>query len=244
VRITRIHIPGALHSGSEVALPEAAARHVVRVLRLAPGAPLVLFDGTGGEYAATLVATGKRHVMADVGAFTAREVELPLPVVLAQAVSRGDRMDLTVQKAVELGVAHLAPLVSERSAPLPSGARLGKRLAHWRGIVASACEQCGRNRLPPVDTPRPLGAWLADVTGGRRLLLDTDEGTPLSQVAAPTREGIVVLVGPEGGFSAAERDSALAHGFMAVSLGPRVLRTETAALAVLAQMQGLWMAGG
>jgi len=238
----RIHLPGPLAVGNEVALPEAPARHLARVLRLGPGAPVRLFDGRGGEYAAELVTVGKREVRARLTAFDPREAELPFRVVLAQAVSRGDRMDLTLQKAVELGVTAIVPLVTARSAPLPSGERRERRLEHWRGVVASACEQCGRNRLPEVDEPRPLAAWLDQAPAGTRLVLDPEAGRPLRDLDAFDAT-VTLLVGAEGGLEEAELELARRAGFTGIGLGPRVLRTETAALAALAQLHCLHPAG-
>ncbi|HEY5789520.1 MAG TPA: 16S rRNA (uracil(1498)-N(3))-methyltransferase [Gammaproteobacteria bacterium] len=242
MRAPRVHVPGPLAAGSEVTLPEAAAHHLARVLRLAPGAELTLFDGSGGEYPATLLAVGRQRVSARLGAHLAREVELPLRVVLAQAVSRGDRMDLTLQKAVELGCAGIVPLLTARAAPLPSGPRLQRRLAHWQGIVTSACEQSGRNRVPAVAPPLALGAWLAQPAAGLRLVLDPDGGRPLRELAPPADGTLALLVGPEGGLAPEELAAARAAGCLPLGLGPRVLRTETAALAALAQVQCLWTA--
>lgn len=236
MRIPRIHLPQPLAVGDEVALPETAAHHLVRVLRLGPGAPLRLFNGAGGEYAAVLTAVDKRRAGARLQAFDPREAELPFRVVLAQAVSRGDRMDLTLQKAVELGVAAIVPLRSARSAPLPSGERLARRMAHWRGIVVSACEQCGRNRLPEIAAPIDLGVWLAQPPDGTRLVLDPEAGRPLRGV--PLAPGaLTLLVGPEGGLDDDELARAGRAGCLPIALGPRILRTETAALVALAQLQ-------
>ncbi len=236
MRIPRIHLPGPIVAGSELELPEVAARHLARVLRLGPGAAVTLFDGRGGEYAAELIEVSKRVVRARIGTFSTREVELPYKLLLAQAVSRADRMDLTLQKAVELGVGTIVPLLTERSAPLPDGPRRARRLEHWRGIVASACEQCGRNRLPEVAAPCTLGDWLPSVPAGNRLLLDPRADTPLH--ALSLSDGTVtLLVGSEGGLSQAELAQAGTAGFVGVGLGPRVLRTETAALVALSQLQ-------
>jgi 16S rRNA (uracil1498-N3)-methyltransferase len=242
VRIPRIHVPGPLAVDDVVTLPEAAAHHLARVLRLGPGAEVRLFDGSGGEYAATLTAVDRRRVETRVGAFDPREAELPFRVVLAQAISRGDRMDLTLQKAVELGVAAVVPLVSARAAPLPSGDRRERRLAHWRGIVAGACEQCGRNRLPEVEPPRPLTEWLDRAPPGTRLVLDPEAGVPLRELPLPEAP-VTLLVGPEGGLADDELRRARQAGFVGVGLGSRVLRTETAALAALAQLHCLHPAG-
>ena len=236
MRVPRVHVSTPLAIGTELALPEVPARHLARVLRLAPGARVTLFDGSGGEYAAVLTEVTKRTVRARPEAFSPREIELPYPVLLAQAVSRADRMDLTLQKAVELGVGAIAPLITERSAPLPEGARRARRLDHWRGIVASACEQCGRNRLPEVFEPRTLADWLPGAPDGNRLVLDPQAAVPLQAVTLAATP-VILLVGSEGGLSDAELAAAHAAGFTGVGLGPRVLRTETAALVALAQLQ-------
>ena len=242
MRCPRIHLPAPLSVGDEVALPETAARHLVRVLRLGPGAAVRLFNGAGGEYAATLARVEKRRVSARIEAFDPREAELPFRAVLAQAVSRGDRMDLTLQKAVELGVTAITPLVTARSAPLPSGERLARRVTHWRGVVASACEQCGRNRLPEVSPPQPLPEWLDRAPPGTRLVLDPEAGVPLRDLPA-LESTVTLLVGPEGGLDEDETARARDAGFAGIGLGPRVLRTETAALAALAQLHCLHPAG-
>ncbi len=236
VRVPRVHVPGPLAVGAQLDLPEAATRHIVRVLRLGAGAALRLFDGTGGEYVATLVTADRRRCTARLDAFDSREAELPFATNLAQAVSRGDRMDLTLQKAVELGVSTLVPLITARSAPLPAGERRARRAAHWRGIVASACEQCGRNRLPEVAEPVSFADWLPHAPAGNRLVLAPRAGTPLHALDL-TDTPVTLLVGAEGGLSATELAAATQAGFVGVALGPRVLRTETAALVALAQLQ-------
>lgn len=237
--VPRIFVPTPLTTGLELALPETAARHVARVLRLGVGSPVTLFDGSGGEYAARLTLVERREVRIEVGAHADREVELPLRVTLAQAVSRGDRMDLTIQKAVELGVSRIVPLRTARSAPLPDGPRLARRLDHWRGVVASACEQSGRNRLPEIGAIQTFTNWLEAGGHGTGLVLDPAEGTPLYAMAPPAG-AVTLLVGAEGGLSTSELEATRAAGFRALRLGPRVLRTETAALATLAQIQCLW----
>jgi 16S rRNA (uracil1498-N3)-methyltransferase len=224
--------------GREFALPEATAHHAVRVVRLAAGDALTLFDGAGGEYAATLVRVDRGGAMARIDAFSPVERESPLAVTLAQAVAANDAMDFAVRKAVELGAAAIQPLVTERSAPLPPGERGDKRLAHWRGIAVAACEQCGRNRVPPVAAPLPWRDWLAG-WNGRGVVLAPGAAHPLASLPAATGP-VALAIGPEGGFTVRELDAARAAGFDAVSLGPRVLRTETAAVAALAALQVAW----
>jgi 16S rRNA (uracil1498-N3)-methyltransferase len=224
--------------GSIVTLPEAVAHHATRVVRLAAGDLLTLFDGAGGEYAATLVTVDRRAVTARLDAFDPVERESPLAVTLAQAVAANDAMDYAIRKAVELGVAAIAPLVTERSAPLPSGERADRRLAHWRQIVIAACEQCGRNRLPDIAPAQSLDEWLVTWRGAG-VVLAPDGATTLATLAAPAMP-LALLVGPEGGLGTRELAMAVAHGFAPLRLGPRILRTETAGVAALALLQSAW----
>lgn len=238
MRIPRFHSPVALGAGQSVALDDNAFNHAVRVLRLAPGAPLVLFDGRGGEWEAVLGEVGKRGASATLLAHRARECESPLQVVLAQGVAKGERMDFALQKAVELGVAAIQPVLTARSVVQLDAGRWEKRLAHWSGVVIAACEQCGRNRIPEVAEPLPLAALLAaPPTCG--LVLDPTAGRGLRALAPPSGR-LSLLVGPEGGLSEAEVQAALAAGWHGVHLGPRVLRTETAGVAALAAITALW----
>ena len=235
----RFFVPDALSSPAdrEMTLPEAVAHHATRVVRLAVGDALTLFDGTGGEYPATLVRADREGAIVRVGPRLDVERESPLVVTLAQAIAANDAMDYAIRKAVELGATAIQPLVTERSAPLPAGERGGRRLAHWRGVVVAACEQCGRNRIPAVAPPLALASWLA-AWKSVGLLLAPEAATPFASLrpAAP----IALAVGPEGGFTEREVVAARAAGFNCVSLGPRVLRTETAAVAALSAMQALW----
>jgi len=230
--------PSPLLAGQTILLPEAAAHHAVRVLRLAAGDAVTLFTGAGGEYAATLVRVDKRGAAVRVEHFDAVERESPLAVTLAQGIAANNAMDYAVRKAIELGVAAIQPLVTARSAPLPAGERSDKRLAHWRHVAIAACEQCGRNRIPEIAAPLPLADWL-EAWNGSGILLAPDAAQSLAslpQMAAP----LALLIGPEGGFAAREIEGAHAQGFAAVRFGPRVLRTETAAVAALAALQSLW----
>ena len=239
MRVPRIYIDLALESGVEVTLPPDAARHLRRVLRLPAGARLRLFDGDGGEFEATLMPGGG-GARARVGAQRPVVTESRLEVGLAQGLSRGAKMDYTIQKAVELGVRWIQPLITERSVVRPDPERAERRRRHWRGIVASACEQCGRALLPPVHDPLPLREWLDRLPPSSTRLVATPEA-PRSLAALP-RPGapLVVLVGPEGGFEPHEIAAARERGFEAVSLGPRTLRTETAAVVALSAAQMLW----
>ena len=240
MRVPRFFSPVALVEGHEVALDRSAAQHAVAVLRLAVGAPLTLFDGTGGEHPATLVQADRSGARARVGARRAVEREPPFPLVLGQALAKGERMDLVVQKATELGATALAPLFTERSEVRLDAERAAKRVAHWQGVVRAACEQCGRNRLPEVATPQPLEAFLAGAPSAALRLLLAPDGAAPRDLPRPGAAGVVLLVGPEGGLSEAEAARAAAAGFVGASLGPRVLRTETAALAALATVQAVW----
>lgn len=236
---TRLYCDLPLSPGAEIVLPEAAARHALTVLRLQPGDTLTLFNGTGGEYRAGLVAVNKRETRVRLLEFHAAERESPLEITLALGISAGERMDYSLQKATELGVSAIQPLATERSVVKLAGERAGKRLQHWRHVVIAACEQCGRNRVPAVAPVQKLVAYLAAVERNkRRLLLSPDAATPLKRV--PPAASVVLLIGAEGGLAPAECEAAEASGFEPVSLGPRILRTETAPVAALAVLQALW----
>jgi len=235
----RFYCREALSPGAHVELPEPVARHAVRVLRLPPGAPMVLFDGRGGEYPAHIQRIERDRVLAELGAWREIERESPLSITLVQALQAGEKMDYTIQKAVELGVRHIVPVESRRSVMRLAGERAGKRVAHWQGVVASACEQCGRNQVPLVAPLEKLENWLArPAPAGLRLMLAPDAEQTL--VALPPATEIQLLIGSEGGLDPQEMIAARQAGFQAVRLGPRVLRTETAGLAALAAMQALW----
>jgi 16S rRNA (uracil1498-N3)-methyltransferase len=224
--------------GAIVELHESAAHHATRVLRLAAGDALTLFDGTGGEYAATLVRADRHGVTVRVDGFDPVERESPLALTLAQGIAANDAMDYTIRKATELGATSIQPLVTARSAPLPPGERGARRLAHWRSVVIAACEQCGRNRAPEVPAPRALAEWLAAWDGGG-IVCAPGADRPLAALAQP-RAPLALLIGPEGGLDARELRAARTRGFQPVRLGPRVLRTETAAVAALAVLQSTW----
>lgn len=241
MRTIRIHVDQPLPLGTELSLPAQASEHVARVLRLGEGAPLVLFNGDGQDYAGAVTHVGKREVRVRIDVARVVTNESTLPLTLAQGVARGEKMDLIVQKATELGVACIAPLLTERSEVRLDPARAEKRLDHWRAVAASACEQCGRARLPEILLAQPLENWLAGLPqdGALRLALLPEAGRSLRSLTFGPAGGRVV-VGPEGGFG--ERDAATleAAGFIGLRLGPRVLRTETAGLAALAALQALY----
>jgi len=240
----RFYADMALVPGTSVNLPEQTARHV-QVLRLQPGGHITLFNGQGdgqpgseGEFEATVERMGRSDVQVTIGAYTATAREAGRAIHLAVGMPANERMDWLIEKATELGAASIQPLLSERSVLRLSGERADKKLAHWRGVATAACEQCGRNRLPLIHEVASLADWLkrapAELSEDTRLLLSLQDGTrPLAQTVAGTG-ALTFLSGPEGGLSAAEEAAALTHGFTPVTLGPRVLRAETAPLAVLA----------
>ncbi|TLZ29292.1 MAG: 16S rRNA (uracil(1498)-N(3))-methyltransferase [Gammaproteobacteria bacterium] len=236
MRLTRVYLDAPLEAGGRVALTGSAARHLTRVLRLRPGQALTLFNGGGGEYAATIEAVHGEKVAVAVGEAQAIERESPLSLTLAQGVSRGERMDFVVQKATELGASSIVPLLTERSVVRLSAPQAARKLEHWRAIAVSACEQSGRNRLPKVLSPLPLADFLRQSGSGPRLLLSPTGSTRIQDVPTPV-SSVTVLIGPEGGLADAEQSAALAAGFTAVRLGPRILRTETAAIAALTVLQ-------
>jgi 16S rRNA (uracil1498-N3)-methyltransferase len=244
----RFYSPQPLAVGARVELPEGVARHAARVLRLGTGDDLTLFDGQGGEYACRIDSCEREGshdtVVAEVLAWRDVERESPLGLTLVQALQSGDKMDLTIQKAVELGVGRIAPVVTRRSVLRLEGERAKKRVARWRAVAASACEQCGRNRVPEVAELEELRDWLGRPAAGAkpmRLMLDPDASMALDTCHRPGRASTVeLLIGAEGGLAPEEMDLAFLAGFIAVRLGPRVLRTETAGMAALAAIQCLW----
>jgi 16S rRNA (uracil1498-N3)-methyltransferase len=229
--VPRIHCGEPLSTGLELDLPPGAARHV-QVLRLQPGDTVTLFDGRGGEYQAAIAHMGRSDVRVQVGAHTAVERETQRAVHLAVGMPANERMDWLVEKATELGVASLQPLVAERSVLRLSGERAQKKQAHWQGVAIAACEQCGRNRVPVVHPVEALPAWLARQARAGLVLSLRGNSARLAAVAA--LEDVTLLSGPEGGLAPAEEDAALARGWQPVHLGERVLRAETAPLAALA----------
>ncbi len=238
--IPRFYCPLPLSAGRQVTLPEAVSRHALNALRLRAGDAVVLFNGNGDEYAGVLDSAARGG---SVLLHERREVarESPLNIVLAQGVSSGERMDYTLQKAVELGVAAIRPVMMRRTVVRLEGDKRRRRQAHWQGVVMSACEQSGRAVLPEVAEITDFADWLAQAREAEatRFLLDPQGKARLRDLPPPEGE-VLLLAGPEGGFDPVERDAALAAGFTALCLGPRILRTETAAVAALAAMQALW----
>ena len=240
----RFYCPLPLQVGQRISLPDAVARHAIGALRLREGEAVTLFNGNGYEYDGVLAAHASvREAGVQLLASQSPDRESPLRVTLAQGISSGDRMDITLQKSVEMGVMAIQPLNMRRSIVRLSGEKLEKRRAHWQAVVVSACEQCGRNVVPEVLPILDFADWRRAQSDSSelRLLLDPEAEMSLSKLTAPELEaGVTLLAGPEGGFDPVERVGATAAGFVGVRLGPRVLRTETAALAALAAMQVLW----
>ncbi|MEO7762654.1 MAG: 16S rRNA (uracil(1498)-N(3))-methyltransferase [Casimicrobiaceae bacterium] len=238
----RFFCPMALTAGEHVRLPTDVFHHAIRVRRLRTGDELILFGGDGVEALARLVTVDRDQATAEVRSVTAVERESPVAVTLLQGISSGDRMDYTLQKAVELGVVAIVPVLAERSIVRLTGDRADKRNAHWRQVVISACEQCGRNRIPDVSPQMTLRDTLSKFSAAgtmHRFVLSVEGGHRLRELAIPSNP-VALLAGPEGGLTALEETAARDAGFAPLSLGPRVLRTETAAVAALAAMQAIW----
>lgn len=237
-RRSRIFVAQTLERGADVELPATASHYLTRVLRLEKGAAIVLFNGQGGEYEAHLTASTRHSCRVTIGAHNDQDCQSPLRVHLGVGMSRGERMDLIIQKATELGVHSIAPLFTERCEVKLSGERADKRLKHWRNISISACEQSGRNRLPEIHPPVAAPVWLEKAAADIKLVLEPSATQGLSTETLPTSAAL--FTGPEGGLTEGEVSLAQGCGFQAVSLGQRVLRAETAPVAVLSILQYLW----
>lgn len=240
MRSVRICVELPLASGDELTLPAQAAEHVARVLRMVPGDALTLFNGDGRDYQAAILAAGKRGVVVSIGRAQDAVEPSPLVLTLAQAIGRGDKMDWIVQKATELGVARIVPLLTERTQVQLDAARARKRVEHWRAVAVGACEQSGRALLPGITAPLTLPEWLAqaEAAPGLRLALQPGTASRLRTLHFPTPLATLV-VGPEGGLGEVDLQRLHDAGFAGVSFGPRILRTETAGLAALAALQAL-----
>jgi 16S rRNA (uracil1498-N3)-methyltransferase len=250
MRLSRVFVDGALQSGSVVELAKDTASHLAKVLRARSGDEIILFNGDGREYAGVIEAVRGSRVSAAIGAVRSMDRESPFPITLVQCVPRGDRMDFIVQKATELGVARIVPVLSQRSVVRLDEGQAASKQAHWHAVAISACEQCGRNRLPSVEVPRPLLSYLGALAPTQvsaqvlRLILEPDRdqqpqgGERAFQLIGPSAAaGAEIAIGPEGGFAPEELDAFELSSFARVGLGPRVLRTETAAIAAIVVLQ-------
>ena len=239
--LRRLYVADKLAPGAELRLGEEAGRYLGRVLRLRAGDSVNLFNGDDGEWSATISAFRRDRVTVAVHEFVENAAEPSLHIHLVQGVSRGERMDFVVQKATELGISRITPVLTDHGVVKLDSKRAGKRQLHWQRVAESACEQSGRISPPRVDEPMPLNDWLGTPRDGSStdLVLSPVAGQPLTSIGKPD-DGLCLLIGPEGGFSEREYDDAGLAGFEAVTLGPRILRTETAAVAAIAIAQGLW----
>ncbi len=238
MRIPRIYTGQELRGNACIGLEPGPSAHIARALRMREGDKLTLFNGEGGEYPTEIAAIDKKKVVVTTGPHRARERESNLRIHLGIAVSRGDRMDWIVQKATELGVDALTPLFTERTEVKLTGERAAKKIRHWQQIAISACEQCGRNRLPVIQGLQELSHWLASTEAERKFVLHHRAHS--IGAASDKPASIALLVGPEGGLGDNEIDAAELAGFQSLRLGPRILRTETAPVAAIAILQGHW----
>jgi 16S rRNA (uracil1498-N3)-methyltransferase len=234
----RIYYPYPIKCHELVTLDEPASRHLLTVLRLRPGDDLQIFNGEGGAFLAKLHTIQKKLAVVAVGDWLDAECESPLFVHLGQGISRGERMDFTVQKSVELGVSQITPLFTQRCGVQLNAERAQNRVQHWRNIAISASEQCGRCQVPKINAPQSFAHFLASATG-LKIICTPDQPSVKMQNLEKVSQ-VCLLIGPEGGFSSEEVDQAIQSGFYAMSLGPRILRTETAAIVTLALLQSLW----
>jgi 16S rRNA (uracil1498-N3)-methyltransferase len=236
----RFYCPLPLAIGALIDLPDAAAHHVF-VLRKNVGDSIELFNGNGGSYVATLTSIAKKHVGAEVKVFLPEDIELPFAVTLAQALPEASKMDWIIEKAVELGVSCIQPLSAQRCVVRLTSERAEKKLAHWQGIIESATEQCGRNRLAQLSPLMDVQNWMTQQDMHKRILLSPRADTSLADWSRhQSAQAVTLMIGPEGGFSTAEEDMAIAQGALAMSMGPRVLRTETAGLAAITILSAAW----
>ncbi|MBW8367719.1 MAG: 16S rRNA (uracil(1498)-N(3))-methyltransferase [Arenimonas sp.] len=240
MRIIRSHVDQPLSVGQRITLPEDSSAHLLRVLRLAPGDAVTLFNGDGYDYTARLLTAAKRGAEAEVTGRAAVPRESPLRITLVQGVARGEKMDLVLQKATELGVDAFTPVITERTEVKLDAERAGKRMAHWRGVVAAACEQSGRAVLPRLSEPMPLSAYAGGEQADIKLVMDPGGDLGLGAVNPAPGQSIALVVGPEGGLSDRDLATLRAAGFRGLKLGPRILRTETAGLAAVAALQALY----
>ena len=234
----RIYTPEDLALNNRLDLDSQASTHLVKVLRLKEGSELRLFNGDGCEYLAHITVAGKKNAQVEISEILSTESKVSFPLHLGQVVSKGDRMDFTIQKAAELGITDITPLWSERCDVRLKGERLEKKMEHWKKVAISACEQSGRNKIPTIHPAMNYHEWASSVDTESKLVLHTRDQKPLSEIRAPA--SVALLVGPEGGITDAEVELCIQQGFTGLTLGPRILRTETAALAALSLFQYLW----
>lgn len=237
MRIPRFHLPQPLQTGQTLALPPDIFRHAIQVLRLNPGEPLMLFNGAGGEYLARLEQVSKRTASVQIESFSATDTESPAHITLAQAIIKPDKMDFALQKAAELGVSAIQPLLTQRSVVRIGKDKTDKKLRHWEGVITAACEQCGRTRLPAIHAPLKLEDWLQHGAPGTRFILAPGPYPRIHALPQELPAPLSLITGPEGGFTGEEVANCLQAGVTPVSLGPRILRAETASLAALALLQ-------
>lgn len=236
----RFFCPLPLHIGAQLDLPASTAHHVF-VLRLQVGDQIEIFNGEGGSYLARLTTIEKKRASVELADFLAREAELPFPITLAQALPEGSKMDWIIEKAVELGVQQIQPIAAQRCVVKLNADRAEKKLEHWRAIIIAASEQCGRNRLAQLDAPLEVQKFSATSTSGQRILLSPRATQSLAQWAQQqTPQAVTFMIGPEGGFTDAEENEAVRQGALMLSMGPRVLRTETAGLAAISVLSAAW----
>ncbi|MGH8025230.1 MAG: 16S rRNA (uracil(1498)-N(3))-methyltransferase [Pseudoxanthomonas sp.] len=236
MRLTRCHVDAPLAVDASIALPESAAAHLVRVLRLREGDECVLFNGDGNDYGARLSSVGKRETIVEIRSRHSVDNESPLRITLMQGIARGEKMDLILQKATELGVAAIVPVLAERTEVKLDAERTQKRMAHWRSVIVSACEQSGRAAIPQLAAPATLADAAEAIADALKLTLDPVGEHTLASLTAPASSA-TLAIGPEGGWSPRDRDTLRTAGFSGLRLGPRVLRTETAGLAAIAALQ-------
>lgn len=238
--MTRLFCDFPLAIGENIELPKDAARHIM-VLRLSAGDPLTLFNGLGGEYQARITRIDRQRVTTEIVSHSSREAELPYRITLAQGIPEATKMDWIIEKSVELGVSDIIPLAAQRSVVRLDNDRAEKRLSRWQAIAISAAQQCGRNRLPHIASPVGTGEYLRQTTPSPRILFSPRATETLSEWARHQKpQNITLLIGPEGGFSPEEENMAEQQGVTFLSMGPRILRTETAGLAAVAAINALW----
>ena len=240
MRIPRVYVDMPLASDRTVELPAQQSNYLCKALRMDAGRELWLFNGQGGAFQAKIEQHHPKHARVAVGDKDRRDRQSPLSIELGIALSKGDRFDLVVQKATELGVTSIRPLITDRIEVRLNADRMNRKLEHWRGISVSACEQSGRNILPAICEPVPLGQWCGSADQDSKLILDPARGCSIRDLANEKKQQVAVLIGPEGGFSKRELDLAQEAGFTGITLGPRILRTETAPLAIISILQSLW----